>query len=350
MRMQQMPDFTFATDGLPPGQAFDAWQAQFGALNEIAVPPEARPRFAARCEAWRLGAMLLTSNRTPAMRMARLPRHAARDGLDHWVLRVARSGRVRTRLGEAALHSAPGQPVLYNLADGYVGEWEAAEWVSLSIPRDAFPGLTSGLSRLPPGIQVGGPAGLLADLLLAMPGRLAEARPEDRPALTEAMRGMVAACLLATLPPAAAEAQGPGGTGLLLLRERVRRVVQQNLGSSRLTPGRIAQAVGVARSTLYRAFEADGGVARQVQRMRLAMVHDALCDPAQARRTIAALALAHGFHDPSAFSRVFRATYGHPPGEVRAAALAGTPVPPLIEAGGAGLVGMLAGAGAPDRI
>lgn len=317
----------FSTDAIEARHRFDAWCAEFSGLNDIILPREDRAAFTARCAAWRLGAFTLAASDTPAMRLARRPWHAARDGLDHWILRVARRGTVRTQLGDIRHETQARQVVLYSVADGFDGDWSAAEWVTLWIQRDAFPALTAGLSMQPPGPRTGVVASLLADLLLSLPDHLAQAGAAEAPAIVESIRSMISACLLGG---AAARAGTPADSvpsGNPLLRERVRRVIRDNIRSPRLTPERIARAAGMSRSALYRMLEAEGGVARHVLQVRLGLVHAALGDPTRATCPIAALAEEHGFYDASAFSRVFRRVYGCTPGDVRTAALAGCPVP-----------------------
>jgi AraC-like DNA-binding protein len=319
----------FSTDALDPRHRFDAWSAEFGSLNDIIIPREEQQGFEARCAAWHLGAVAVTASTTPAMRLVRRPRHAAADGLDHWVLRVARTGVVRTRLGDSRHETQPRQPVLYSLADGFESEWTAAEWVTLWIRRDALPALAAGLSVLPPGPQAGTAAAMLGDLLLSLPDHLARAEVAEAPVLVETIRSMVSASLLGGAMPRAASALPAGNP---LLRERVRRVIRDNIRSPRLTPERIARVAGVSRSALYRMLEAEGGVARHVQHVRLDLVRASLCDPAQANRSIGSLAEECGFYDASAFSRIFRRTYGCTPSDVRAAARLGRPVPEAADA------------------
>jgi AraC-like DNA-binding protein len=217
--------------------------------------------------------------------------------------------------------------VFYSVGDGFEGEWTAAEWVTLWIRRDALPPLTAGLSVLAPGVQAGTTATLLADMLLSLPDHLAHAGTSEAPAIADAICSMVSGCLLGG-------ATAPAGGGLdarqscnPVLRERVRRVIRDNIRSTRLTPERIARAAGVSRSALYRMLEAEGGVARHVRQVRLALMYATLSDPAQASRSISSLAEEYGFHDASAFSRIFRRAYGCAPGDVRAAALVGRPMP-----------------------
>jgi AraC-like DNA-binding protein len=311
---------SFSTDGYEARHRFDAWCAEFGTLNDILIPREERPGFEARCAAWRLGPFTIAASATPAMGLSRGPRHTARDSLDHWVLRVARDGRVRSRLGDACFEAAPRQLVAYSVAEGFEGEWSPAEWVTLWIPRDASSAVTARLSLWQPGPQSGVGAALLADLLLSLPDHLLRAEAAEEEGIVAAIGGLIAA----RLPDSPAEARDTAANPLL--RERVRRVIRANIGSARLTPARIARAAGLSRSALYRIMEAEGGVAHYVQRQRLGLVHAALGDPHAADRSIASLAEKHGFHDASAFTRAFRRTYGCTPSDVRHAALMGAPL------------------------
>jgi AraC-like DNA-binding protein len=312
---------SFSTDGLEPRHRFDAWCAEFGTLNDIRLPPEKRLDFTARCAAWRLGPFLFAASATPAMGLSRGPRHTARDSLDHWVLRVARNGRVRTRLGDQCFETEARQLVAYSVADGFDGEWSAAEWVTLWVPRDASSALNARLSLWTPGPQGGVGAALLADALLALPEHLVHAEAAEEEGLVSALTGLIIA-----RPPGGGVPPEPGANPLL--RERVRRVIRDNISSARLTPERIARAAGVSRSALYRIMEPEGGVAHHVQQVRLGLVHAALGDPHRIGHSIASLAEEYGFHDASAFTRAFRRTYGCTPSDVRQAALRGVPLVP----------------------
>ena len=69
------------------------------------------------------------------------------------------------------------------------------------------------------------------------------------------------------------------------LRERARRIVRARLGDRTLTPAGFGEAMACPRSVLYRLFEPQGGVARYIQRCRLAAASEALSNPNDTRRT-----------------------------------------------------------------
>ena len=153
--------------------------------------------------------------------------------------------------------------------------------------------------------------------MLALPARLAKATAEEIPVLAGAgdVHGTISACLLTGASQPAGLSPGDAAAGLA--RERVRRAILREIGSGQLKPAILAREAGLSRSSLYRLFENDGGVARYIQQVRLAMAHDALRDPVMAGRTIGVIAKAHGFPEPTDFSRAFRAAYGLSPREAR---------------------------------
>ena len=308
----------FTTEHLPPAQRLDAWNAAFGTLNEIrlAEPADAPPL---RGEHWRLGGMVFGVNQVPDSRFLRSPRRARSDGLDHWVIRVLSQGRSLLRHPGFSASVGPGEPVLFAMNETWTTSWQEAAWVSITIPRDLHPQLSRGLSALPRGPQRGVGAALLAELMLALPRELKAAGEADLPALGEVIRAMIGACLLPRMPERADPLDASR-------KEQVRRAIQAQIHSVRLTPERLAALVGVSRSALYRMFETEGGVARYIQDLRLSFALDALRDQAQAHRCVADIAASFGFPDPSVFTRSFRRAYGVAPREMRGA----TPSPVVL--------------------
>jgi AraC-like DNA-binding protein len=109
-------------------------------------------------------------------------------------------------------------------------------------------------------------------------------------------------------------------------KERVRRVVRRHLRTPTFRPAILGRLVGMSRSNLYRLFEDTGGVARYIQRERLLEAHAVLTDLASTQ-SISSIAEDLCFADASSFSRAFKREFGHGPGELRSAALAGLAPP-----------------------
>jgi AraC-like DNA-binding protein len=323
-----VPSVLFTIDGMPHAQRLDAWNARFRSINTISVQDPATSSLSCRNENRLLGDMLFSASSATASRFERHPRQVRQDGLDHWVLRVMRMGRSQVRIGDARHDIGTGQPLLFSLADAWVCDWADSAWVSLCLPRDAFPELSAGLASLGTGPPAGPGVPLLADYLLMLEQHLRGATADRVPALADATRAMVCACLLRNVAPRAVTAEAVA----LAQFERVRALVRHHLASPMLNAERLARMVGMSRSALYRLMEPHGGVASYIRALRLRVAHALLSDPALAAFPIATLGERVGFFDPSAFSRSFRAAFGYSPREARAAALAGMRLPGIATA------------------
>ena len=310
----------FSTDDMAPHRRVDVWRGNYESFNSITLRDNGTKEFSARNEIWPLGDLAVMRNTAPAMAFERTARHIRRDGIDHWVIRVARSGHARFRFGDHCFAAGPMQPFLLSLGDASVSDRTAADWVSLYLPRDAFPDLSAGLEALGPGVLGGPGALLLAETLLLLTRRLPEMSPAQAPLLAETMRGLVTACLLGDVAPGTVAPRAAA----MAQRERIRRVIRDNIASPTLGPDKISRLAGISRSQLYRLFEPHGGVARYVQAQRLRLARLALAEVGPGT-SIATMAERLGFFDASAFSRAFRREFGATPSEVRAGSWRASP-------------------------
>lgn len=100
-------------------------------------------------------------------------------------------------------------------------------------------------------------------------------------------------------------------------RRRVARYIDRHLDDPDLDVGRVAAALGLSRSSLYRVFKArHGGVARFILNRRLDLCRDALL-AGGSEGTIGDLAARWGFADYGVFSRAFRRRFGVAPRTLR---------------------------------
>jgi AraC-like DNA-binding protein len=313
----------FSNESLPHGQRLEAWNARFRSLNDVSVPDPSASNLLVRNENWLLGGMLFSTNMVAGCRFERRAAHLRKDGLDHWVVRTLRQGHNRMMIGGTCHHLMPGQPFLFSLSEPWSSEWTDGSWLSLCLPRDAFPDIAAGLASLGVGPLAGEGARLFADYLLMLEQHLRDAPAERVPLLADATRAMLAACLLRNVAPRAVTPEAVGAAQF----ERVRALVRQHLASPLLNAERLARMLGMSRSVLYRLMEPHGGVACYIQTLRLRVAHALLSDPALAAFPVAQLAERVGFFDASSFSRAFRAAFGYSPREARTAAMAGMRLP-----------------------
>lgn len=135
--------------------------------------------------------------------------------------------------------------------------------------------------------------------------------------------------LVDLLSVALLEARGPHDatrdSGTAPLVDSVYRFVEQHLADQRLSPRVIADAHHISLRQLHRLFEdEDVTPAEWIRSRRLEEVSRQLADPASAHVPVSSVGARWGYADPSAFSRAFRARYGVPPRDYRAAILGGS--------------------------
>ena len=94
--------------------------------------------------------------------------------------------------------------------------------------------------------------------------------------------------------------------------------IDEHLSEPGLGPDAIARANHVSVRYLHKLFHDQGtSVARWVRERRLDNCRRDLEDPALAERGVLAIARRWGFDDPAHFSKIFKASYGEPPGQYR---------------------------------
>ena len=159
---------------------------------------------------------------------------------------------------------------------------------------------------------------LLSGYLATLHTEVAGLKRSDLPHLASATKALLSAALAPsqdTMETARPQIEG-------LQFARIKRLIRTHLGAATLGPARLCALGGISRSALYRLFEPLGGVANYIQQVRLAEAYRLLTDPDD-RHSIAEIAEATGFFEPSTFSRAFRREYGMAPRDLRQAMLTG---------------------------
>ncbi|MDW6062611.1 helix-turn-helix domain-containing protein [Streptomyces sp. FXJ1.4098] len=192
-----------------------------------------------------------------------------------------------------------------------------AEAIYMQLPRHLLP-LPEDKVRSMSALRLGcrrGMGGLLAGFLRQMAADAHSYTPADASRLAAVTIDLLAAVCAHHLE---AERLLPPETHHHALLLRIRAFIQQNLPDPGLTPQAVATAHNISARHLHRLFQAQGlTVAGWIRQRRLENCHRDLTDPRQSHRTAQAIAARWGFTDKAHFSRLFRATYGMPPGDLR---------------------------------
>jgi AraC-like DNA-binding protein len=102
-----------------------------------------------------------------------------------------------------------------------------------------------------------------------------------------------------------------------LYRAIIKGHIASNLESGSLSAADLCRRFRIPRASLYRLFEADGGLARYVQEQRLNRALILLVASASRDKRLIDLAVDLQFSSDSTFVRAFRRKFGLTPGEIR---------------------------------
>lgn len=94
----------------------------------------------------------------------------------------------------------------------------------------------------------------------------------------------------------------------------IRKYIDSHLGDQTLLPAQICNLFNLSRATLYRMFEADGGVRRFIQDRRLQSAVWDLADGGIRRGRLTRVSEKWGFSSNANFNRAVKTPYGMPPG------------------------------------
>jgi AraC-like DNA-binding protein len=300
------------TADLPAEDRVEAFRAAF---DQASVPcriehlgPDDAVR--ARMHLWAFGRATLFSSDSSGFRLVRTPRHVQRESPPVVALAVQSRGVGHfSQFGaDQLVHS--GDLMLSDLTAPYVFSWTGSGGsCAFQVPYDQL-GLPADVVReAGPRLQASPLYELVRDHLVRL-GRLADVMAADpgAAALGTATTGLVRALLVSAAGRPAPELREQ------TLATQVLAYARLHLTDPGLTPERIAGAHNVSVRQLYKACAGAGVRLEQwLIEQRLEAARAELAAPSGRRRSIAAIARACGFVDPSHFARRFRAAYGTTP-------------------------------------
>ncbi|MDG6349110.1 helix-turn-helix domain-containing protein [Luteimonas sp. 8-5] len=314
-----IPSTSFATELLPGDEQFDAWRQAISVVFDVAPLHEARKGFRAKVRAFHLGELLLVNTRFDSQRFVRSQRQARSDWMDHFLVQYYRRGGNAGTVDDREIRTPPGSVSVLDLAHGVETQANAAECLTLVVPRQVMSAILPGCTGLHGYILDPASGGLLGDFMASLERRLPHTHANQAAGIAEATGQLLAACLQ---PSSNHEARTRVQDDAFLL-DRAKRHIEQQLdttghdAAAQLQVDAICRAVGASRSRLYALFQPHGGVRQYIQHRRLMRVHRALADRRQ-RDPIMRLAERHGFSSHAHLSRLFQKHFGYSPSDVRA--------------------------------
>ncbi|PTM39613.1 helix-turn-helix transcriptional regulator [Bosea sp. 124] len=302
-----------------PGDRIGEWISADACTVALLPVPRAAPECQEALSEWLFGDLVLTRNLRRSGQPGLWPQQAWRYRGRGCVvlLRLDQEGSAST-----LVVSPHGNLDLPALAWPPAPPGQDGEILTLFLPttgrEDREPDETALMRQLD---IAAGPGALLADFMRQLARQLARIPDDQASLLAAATRALVTACCTVATTRRLAPVPPPVACGMV---ERMRLVVQRNMGSPDFGPPQLARLLAMSRSKLYRLLDRDGGVAHFINRERLAQAWRDLANPGEAV-SVHAIASQVGFRDHSTFSRAFRREFGCSPTEARERALLAVP-------------------------
>jgi len=308
--------FTVANEA--PGLQAQAWRDYVGRIMDVPVSRSQRQHgFRGDITTYVLKDLIFLDTRTDAVCQVRSPGNISRDGLRDYVFHVAIEGIIETEVGNGKRKAAQFVPGILALDMNQAMRMmrpAAARVLAFFLPRRvveaAIPDAESIHGRV---VNYSSPlTRLLLDQLMALCRTLSTLPPSE---LDAALRRCGDLILAAFVKQARLES-GQRAAVRAAWQDKIRLYIDANLYRQDLTPEHILRTFPLSRPSLYRLFEAEGGLAAYVRNCRLReAANELVLAPETA---IAEIARDLAFQSPAHFSRVFRSGYGMAPLDFRA--------------------------------
>jgi AraC-like DNA-binding protein len=310
----RLPSARLLPGMVPDGELYDLWRHSISPYFHVEPTDPHGPQQLPLLKQYNLGSFMVVDTTFSGQKFRRDSLWMARhDDVDHLAVQLYVRGCNRVDNGGVSYTLDTANVYAVNLAYEVDTESEDSDTFTLVFPREwlasEIPHLTHSRGALfAPGSFS---ARIFMDHMLSLRRILPEARMTDMSAISLATQGLLDA-LVRHQDPEGGPGQGP--TFQAMCRHIERGMEDMSLGVDSL-----CAHFRCSRSTVYRLFRAQGGVAAYIQRRRLLACFKALISPKQRHRRIFDIALDYGFNSPSHFSTLFRGHFGMTPKQARAA-------------------------------
>lgn len=307
------PSVSWAVSSERQPDAFEIYRDSFTELGEVRdVADDGRTGFSSQTRAHLFGPAIIARARSSTQTLAREAEHIRRSGIDHISVIVNLIDTVGDCDGQT-LRAEAGSVQFRDLSRPSVAAMPAIDMVTVMVPRASVPSwlLARGIHGLVlPGSSAGGR--LVASHLLTMTD------VADQLSDAEGSAGIEAAFVIAERFLGHHRSVTPGHADAIhrTIRERAMALLDSRPPDAKWSAATLAVAIGVSRTSLYRAFETTGGVRTYVLRRRLARAYAALRGRRGLTPSVELIGQRNGFPDRRAFVQAFKAQFGMSPDDV----------------------------------
>jgi AraC-like DNA-binding protein len=313
---QSLPTIKVSARELAPDDNFAGWRQTLGGLFDIDLNGLGGVgSFRADLASYFMGPIVLGTGDSTAQHYERNSRTIARSGIDPFLIQLyTRGGFAGTSDGKEMTVQA-GDVCVFDMARELKTFSPRSANVTLVVPPALLAPLVKDADALHGTVLSGSSplGGVLADHMRAVHARVERLSLAEAVSLADGTVSLIAACV-----GPHAERKENAGTALdSALLFQIRRYIESNIGSAKLTADVLCGRFALSRASLYRLFEPFDGVAKYIRKRRLYHSLLRITSSANAHKLISEIAYGLGFTNESDFSRAFRAAHGLTPREAR---------------------------------
>lgn len=261
---------------------------------------------------------LLVDTRATDQEYDRTPAHVARGAMDHFQITLCVEGEMRFSSGRREVTMGPGAICLIDMAQPnrtvLRGGGSRTRLMAIILQRAM---LAPRLAHPDSATATLLPSNHPHTRLLASHYAALTLPPEPEAGSAEATIEAIADIVAAAAGGTADIAAGVERAERHLYLAMIKRRIADNLETDALTAEELCRHFQISRATLYRLFEADGGLSHYVREQRLNLAFRQLISPSAEDTRLIDLAVGMRFSSDSTFIRAFRRKFGLTPGELR---------------------------------
>lgn len=309
-----VPSLVETTSHVDPKQAFEFWRctalARFGDIGRR----HPRERFSAKRLSVASAGWSLTHTVSSPVELEFRSRHVDRNARAMVVIGLGLDGVGYHEQHGRGAQLNPGDISFLTRNRPFVaGTQSAYDEIRLAVPREMFEAWIGAADAFA-GRSLGPhPAGAeVRARLRGVAGSIAWMSADEAQAAVEGVLH-----LLGHLVDGAARRGDPEAVSQAAVVSLARAHIARRMHDPDLNPQDIQRALGLSRTSLYRAFAETGGIAAAIRDARLDLARRRLKARRDDKVRIASIAYACGFTDVPTFNRGFRKRFGLAPGDLR---------------------------------
>ena len=310
---------SFSVAGMPRERQLLAWREHLSGMVDVPiVEAQLTLGFRGELDTYALQDIVYLDSRTDPTTLLRTAQHIANDNMRDYCFHVVMEGIAETETGlsqrRRTTQFVPGILALDMGQTMTMKRPTRAHVLAFFLPRAVVE------MAIPQAESLHGKAvgyiSPMARLLREHLHGMYKALPAMSDAYANQALHVAAELILAAFSKEASQSHSARGAARAAMLGRIKHYIDTHLHSQELAPDKILGSFPLARATLYRLFEQEGGLHAYIRNCRLRKAADELaCSRSGA---IAEIGGRLGFNYAADFTRAFRRAYGMAPQEFRA--------------------------------